>query len=78
MKKIVLAAALLMIGALAHAASHRVEGVTIHVQHGCRSGSCVSVHGPRKMHKDTTRFASSVEKDEAAPAAAPATATPAK
>ncbi len=77
MKKILLAVALLMTGALAHAASHRVEGVTIHVQHGCRSGSCVSVHAPRKMHKDTTRFASSTQKDDVPPAA-PMEAAPAK
>jgi hypothetical protein len=86
-KKIVFAAALLMIGAFAQAATHGADGVTVHVRHGCRSASCVSVYVPGhgyyrvghrpqvgKVHKDTTRFASSVKADDAAtavPAAAP-------
>jgi hypothetical protein len=88
MKKIVFATALLMISASAHAGTYSYEGVTVHVQDGCRSSSCVSVYAPgygyynggrsvkvRKVHKDTARVASSVKKDHAAPA--PAAAAPA-
>jgi hypothetical protein len=94
MKKIVIAAAALMISASAHAGTYNVEGVTVHVQDGCRSSSCVSVYAPdygyyhgegsvrvHKAHKDTARVASAAKKDEtvAAPApAAAAEATPAK
>jgi hypothetical protein len=87
MKKIVFAAALLMISASAHAGTYSYEGVTVHVQDGCRSSSCVSVNAPgygsyngghavkvRKAHKDTARVASA-RKEDAAPAAE---ATPAK
>jgi hypothetical protein len=90
MKKIVIAAALLMISASAHAGSYNVEGVTIHVRDGCTSSSCVSVYAPgygsyhggrqvkvRKAHKDTARFASSARKEDAVTTAAPATAAPA-
>jgi hypothetical protein len=89
MKKIAMAAALLMISASAHAGTFTYEGVTVHVQDGCRSSSCVSVSAPGygyyhgghqaklpKVHKDTSRFAAA-KKDDAA--VAPATdATPAK
>jgi hypothetical protein len=46
MKKIVIAAALLMISASAQAGTYSYEGVTVHVQDGCRSSSCVSVVAP--------------------------------
>jgi hypothetical protein len=93
MKKIVIAAALLMISASAHAATYNYEGITVNVQDGCRSSSCVSVIAPgygsynggrsvkvRKVHKDTARVASAKKEDAAAPAAAAAApeATPAK
>jgi hypothetical protein len=91
MKKFVIAAALLTISAAAHAGTYNVEGVTIHVQDGCRSSSCVSVyasdygysHGggaPRvhRAHKDSSRFASVTKEDAApAPAAASDAAAPA-
>jgi hypothetical protein len=80
MKKIVFAAAVLMISASAHAGTYSYDGVTVHVQDGCRSSSCVSVYAPgygyynggrtvkvRKAHKDTARVAV-VKKDDAAPA----------
>jgi hypothetical protein len=88
MKKIVIAAALLAISASAHAGTYTYEGVTVRVQDGCRSTSCVSVNAPgygsyngghqlkvRKVHKDMTRFAS--KKEDAVPAAATPEATPA-
>jgi hypothetical protein len=93
MKKIVIAAAALMISASAHAGTYNVEGVTVHVQDGCRSSACVSVYAPgygsyhgegparvHKAHKDTARVASVAKKDEAvaAPAAPAVEATPAK
>jgi hypothetical protein len=94
MKKIVIAAALLTISASAHAGTYSYEGVTVHLQDGCMSSSCVSVYAPgygsynsghpvkvRKAHKDTAHLASSARKEDAAapPAAAPAAeATPAK
>ena len=84
MKKIVIAAALLMISASAHAGTYSYDGVTVHVQDGCRSSSCVSVYAPgygyydggravkvRKAHKDTARVAVA-KKDDTAPAAAKA------
>ncbi len=84
MKKLVIAAALFMISASAHAGTYSVEGVTVHVQDGCRSSSCVSVYAPgygyyhgghqvkaRKAHKDTARVAAA-KKEDAAPQAAPA------
>jgi hypothetical protein len=87
MKKIVFAAAALMISASAHAGTYNVEGVTVHVQDGCRSSSCVSVYAPgygsyhgegpvrvHKAHKDTARLASAAKKDEAVAAPAPAAA----
>jgi hypothetical protein len=88
MKKIAIAAALLAISASAHAGTYNYEGVTVRVQDGCRSSSCVSVNAPgygsyngghqmkvRKVHKDMSRIASA-KKEDAAPA--PATeATPA-
>jgi hypothetical protein len=89
MKTIMIAAAaLLAIGASAHAETYNIEGVTIHVGNGCRSSSCVSVdapgygyyHGERparlhKAHKETARVAAVTRKDDAttpAAAAAPA------
>ena len=94
MKKIILAAALLTIGASADAGTYSYEGVTVHVQDGCMSSSCVAVYAPgygsynggrsakiHKAHKDGARVASA-KKEDAAPApvtVAPATdATPAK
>jgi hypothetical protein len=87
MKKIVIASALLMISASAHAGTYSYQGVTVHVQDGCRSASCVSVAAPGygyyhagrqakagKVHKDSTRFAST-KKEDTAPAVE---ATPAK
>src|ERR1700722_12855459 len=91
MKQIVIAAALLTISAAAHAGTYQVEGVTIHVQDGCRSSSCVSVYAPEygyyhgggaprvhKAHKDGSRLAAVTQKKDAAPvpAAAPATEAP--
>jgi hypothetical protein len=88
MKTFVIAAALVMIGASAHAGTYNVEGVTIHVQDGCASSSCVSVYAPgygyyhsgspvrvHKAHKDTARIAAVTKKDAAA--TAPATTAPA-
>jgi hypothetical protein len=88
MKKIILATALLTISVTAHAGTYSVEGVTVHVQDGCRSSSCVSVYAPgygsyhegrsvkvHKSQKDPARFASAAKEDKAAPvapAAAPA------
>ena len=46
MKKIVLAASLLLISATAHAGTYSVEGVTVHVRDGCMSARCVSVNAP--------------------------------
>jgi hypothetical protein len=92
MKKIIFAAAVLMISASAHAGTYSYDGVTLHVQDGCRSSACVSVYAPghgyydggravkvRKAHKDSARVAA-VKKDDTAPAtAAPAVeATPIK
>lgn len=87
MKKIVLAAAVLMISASAHAGTYSVDGLTVHVGDGCRSSSCVSAYAPgygyydggrtvrvRKAHKDTARVASNKKEDAAAD---PATAVPA-
>ena len=92
MKKIVIAAALLTIGASAHAGTYSYEGVTVHLQDGCMSSSCVSVYAPgygsyngghavkvRKAHRGTAHVASARKEDAAPPAAAPAAdATPAK
>jgi len=84
MKKLVIAAALLVIGASAQAGTYNVEGVTIHFQDGCRSSSCVSVYAPgygyyhsgssarlHKAHKDTSRVAAVTKADDktVAPAA---------
>ena len=91
MRKIVFAAMVLMISASAHAGTYSYEGVTVHVQDGCLSSSCVAVYAPgygsyngghqvkvRKAHKDTARVAST-RKEDADPAAAPAAETaPAK
>jgi hypothetical protein len=95
MKKFVLATALVLISASAYAGTYNFEGVTVNVQDGCRSASCVAVNAPGygsyngkalaarhsakapRFHKDTTRFASTAKTD-AAPAAPPADATPAK
>lgn len=92
MKKLVIAASLLMISASAHAGTYSYEGVTVHVQDGCRSSSCVSVYAPgygsynggrtakvHKAHKDTARLASARKQDAAAVEATPAAeAAPAK
>jgi hypothetical protein len=97
MKKIVLAASLLLISATAHAGTYSVEGVTVHVRDGCMSARCVSVNAPgygyydgatnrggrtpkvRKVHKDTSRIASTAKSDPATVAQAPAVdAAPAK
>jgi hypothetical protein len=91
MKKIVIAATLVMISASAHAGTYSVDGITVHVQDGCRSSSCVSVYAPgygyyhgvgsvkvHKTQKDTARVASAKKEDAAVPAAAPAEAAPAK
>jgi hypothetical protein len=92
MKKIVFAAALLTISASAHAGTYSVDGITVHVQDGCRSSSCVSVYAPgygyyhgggsvkvHKAQKDTARVASTRKEDAAAPAAAaPVAAAPAE
>jgi len=70
-KKLVFAAALLAIGASAQAASHVMDGVTVHVRHG-HEGSQLKL---RKMHKDPTRFAASAKADDAS-TAAPTAAAP--
>jgi hypothetical protein len=44
MKKFVLVAALLLISASANASTYDFEGVTVNVQEGCRSASCLSVN----------------------------------
>ena len=46
MKEIVVAAALLMVSASAQAGSYSYEGVTVVMQDGCRSSSCVAVDAP--------------------------------
>jgi hypothetical protein len=69
-KKIVLAAALLAIGASVQAANHVTDGVSVYARYG-HEGHQLQV---RRVHKDTTRFASSVKTDDAttaAPAAVP-------
>jgi hypothetical protein len=93
MKKFVIAAALLTVSASAHAGTYNYDGVTVHVQDGCRSSSCVSVYAPsygyyyngghqakaRRAHKDTSRLASTRKEDAAAASAAEAAETaPAK
>ena len=93
MKKIVIAAALLAVSASAHAGTYNYDGVTVHVQDGCRSSSCVSFYAPgygyyyngrhqakvHKAHKDVSRLASTRKEDAAPAPAAPAVeATPAK
>jgi hypothetical protein len=80
MKKLVIAAALVLIGASAHAGTYNVEGYSIHVQDGCASSSCVSVYAPGygyyhggspvRAHKDTSRVATVTRKDAAAAPAA--------
>ena len=88
MRKFIIAAALLAVSASAHAGTYNYDGVTIHVQDGCRSSSCVAVYAPgygyyhghqakaHKAHKDTARVASA-RKEDAAPAPA-VEAAPAK
>jgi len=83
MKKIVVAAALLMISASAQAGSYRYEGITVVMQDDCRSSSCVAVDAPgygyhhaarsMKVHK-----AGKIHKDQARIAATGGEATPAK
>lgn len=91
-KKFVIAAALLTVSASAHAGTYSYEGVTVHLQDGCMSSSCVSVYAPgygsynsghavkiHKAHKDSAHVASARKEDAAPPAAAPAAeAAPAK
>jgi hypothetical protein len=85
MKKIVMAAALLMISASAHAGTYSYEGVTVRIQDGCRSSSCVSVNAPgygsynggraakvRKAHRKETARVASAKKEDASATAAPA------
>ena len=85
MKTIMIAAAaLLAVGASAHAETYNIEGVTIHFGNGCRSSSCVSVdapgygyyHGerPARLHKGTAHVAAVTRKDDATPPAAAAPA----
>ena len=85
MKKIVVAAALLMVSASAQAGSYSYEGVTVVMQDGCRLSSCVAldapgygyhhaarsmkVHKAGKIHKDQARIAATAE--EATPARTP-------
>jgi hypothetical protein len=94
MKKIVMAAALLMISASAHVGTYSYEGVTVRIQDGCRSSSCVSVNAPgygsynggraakvRKAHRKDTARVASAKKEDASATAAPAVeaeAAPAK
>jgi hypothetical protein len=93
MKRFALATAMLLISASAYAGTYRFEGVTINVQDGCRSASCVAVNAPgygtyngkslsvrrsakaNKVHKDTTRFASTTKTDAAPAVTAPAADT---
>jgi hypothetical protein len=87
MKKILIAAAVLMISASADAATYRVDGVTIHVPTHCASTSCVSVAAPgygyyragrrvkpRKERNEIKAVAVSTRKEEAVAAPAPAAA----
>jgi hypothetical protein len=46
MKKFVLATALALISASAYAGTYNFEGVTVNVQDGCRSASCIAVNAP--------------------------------
>jgi hypothetical protein len=93
-KKFVLTTALVLISASAYAGTYNFEGVTVNVQDGCRSASCVAVNAPgygsyngkalaakrsAKAPKFRTRFASTTKTDAAPAAAAPADdAAPAK
>jgi hypothetical protein len=92
MKKIVIAATLLIFSASAHAGTYSYDGVKVHIGEGCMSSSCVSVYAPgysyyhgarsaklHKTHKDNSRIVAA-KKDDGIPAqAAPAMeATPAK
>jgi hypothetical protein len=92
MKKLVIAAAALMVSVSAHAGTYSYEGITVHVQDGCRSSSCVAVyatgygyyHGGRpaklrQARKDTSRIAAARKEDAAPATVAPAVeATPTK
>ena len=46
MKRLVLTTALLLISASAYAGTYNFEGVTVNLQDGCRSASCVAVNAP--------------------------------
>jgi hypothetical protein len=46
MKKFVLTTALVLISASAYAGTYNFEGVTVNLQDGCHSASCVSVNAP--------------------------------
>jgi hypothetical protein len=92
MKKLVIAAAAFMASTSAHAGTYGYEGITVHVQDGCRPSSCVAVYAPgygyyqggrpakvRQAHKDTSRIAAARKEDATPASAAPAVeATPAK
>ena len=46
MKRLVLTSALLLISASAYAGTYNFQGVTVNLQDGCRSVSCVSANAP--------------------------------
>jgi|SRR5437868_14914183 len=46
MKQFALTTALVLISASAYAGSYNFEGVTVNVQDGCRSASCVAANAP--------------------------------
>ena len=46
MKRLVLTTALVLISASAYAGTYNFQGVTVNVQDGCRSASCVAVNAP--------------------------------
>jgi hypothetical protein len=46
MKRLVLTTALVLISASAYAGTYNFQGVTVSVQDGCRSASCVAVNAP--------------------------------
>jgi hypothetical protein len=46
MKSLLLTTALVLISASAHAGTYNFDGVTVNVQDGCRSASCVAVNAP--------------------------------
>jgi hypothetical protein len=46
MKTIAFAAGLLLISVAAHAGTYHVDGVTLRIQDGCKSSTCVAVDAP--------------------------------